>query len=154
MKSLLYTFTLMTFLSMALIAPLSASAQVMATMPTLYNQNGVAVNVNNTSPLPAGYYYLQPSALASSQVYYYGNGTYYDESTHLFGGSINNSNGVAGVPLGYAVVTSTIVSSPGVPSTGVGGNAVTLWSIVIASVAVLVSGGAYLMNRRSIPVIS
>ncbi len=152
MKSLLFTIAIMAFLSVAIVTPLSASAQVPAVMPTLYNQNGVAVNTNNTAPLPAGYYYLQPSALASSRVYYYGNGTYYDESTHLFGGNVTNPNGVAGVSLGYAAVTSMIVSSPGVPSTGAGGGAPTLWSIVIASAAVLVAGGAYFMNRRLITV--
>ena len=67
----------------------------MAMMPTLTNQNGLAVNSNGVS-LPAGTYYLN-----GNQIQYYGNGTYYDPTTMQYGGSINNPNGTAGVSLGY-----------------------------------------------------
>lgn len=150
MKSILFIAAVMTFVSVAISAPLSTSAQTtMATMPILYSQSGAAVNVNTSTPLPAGYYYLQPGAQASTRVYYYGNGTYYSESTGLFGGSVTNPNGTAGVPLGYAALTGTIITtSPGVPNTGAGGMATTLWSAMIASAAVLIAGGAYFFNRR------
>ena len=48
-----------------------------------YNQSGQAINSSGTSE-PAGYYYLSNG----NQVYYYGNGTYYDTATETYGGMI------------------------------------------------------------------
>jgi len=71
-----------------------------ATMPALFNQNNQQVNATG-SYLSAGYYYLGggPSA-GGVQVYYYGNGVYYNSNTQTYSGSINNPNGTAGVSLG------------------------------------------------------
>jgi hypothetical protein len=75
-----------------------ASGHFMAMMPTLYNKNGVVVNANG-GILPAGYYSLSPSG---TQIYYYGNGTYYNPSVLMYGGSVTNPNGTANVALGYS----------------------------------------------------
>jgi hypothetical protein len=68
----------------------------MAVMPTLFNSNNTAVNTG-TGFLAAGYYNL-----GGHQVYYYGNGTFYDPSTQTYGGSISNPKGTAGTSLGYS----------------------------------------------------
>jgi len=74
----------------------------MALMPALFNQNGTQANINN-SYLMAGSYYLSNNPSASGlQVQYYGNGTYYNPNIGQYGGSVNNSNGTAGVSLGYS----------------------------------------------------
>ena len=135
------------------LAPLGAFAQTSATMPALYNQSGAQVNNGNTSALPAGYYFLQTGA-QGTQVYYYGNGTYYDPSTGVYGGSVSDANGTAGALLNYTSVgtTGTVsVTSPGVPNTGAGGNASMTWLALAISGAVLVGGASYLvmMARRS-----
>src|SRR5580704_5470067 len=49
--------------------------------PIFYNQNGQAINPSGT-PVPAGYYNLANG----QQVYYYGNGTYYNNATDTYGG--------------------------------------------------------------------
>lgn len=125
-----------------------------ATMPVLYNQSGQAMNVNTTTALPAGYYYLGTGG--THQVYYYGNGTYYDPSTGTYGGSaVNDPNGTAGVSLGYSsavtapgYVTNANGSAPGVPNTGAGGDATATW-ITLAISALIVAGGAtYLVRTR------
>jgi len=73
------------------------NGRAMATMPALYNQNSSEVN-QGSGYLTAGYYRMSNGV----QVYYYGNGTFYDPSVGIYGGSINNLNGMAGVSLGYA----------------------------------------------------
>ncbi len=75
-------------------------ASTIATMPQLFNQNGF--QVNSSGYLVAGYYYMGggPSA-GGHQIEYYGNGTYYDPSIRMYGGSITNQYGTAGVSLGY-----------------------------------------------------
>src|SRR4051812_1936413 len=115
-----------------MVLPIAASAQTAATMPVLYNQSGMQINAGNTSALPAGYYYLGTGG--TRQVYYYGNGTYFDPATGEFGGSVNNPSGQAGVNLGYMTNTGVYTgstgttgttgsgSTPGVPNTGSGGD--------------------------------
>ncbi len=130
----------------------AANAQTYATMPTIYNAAGQPVNVGNTAALPAGYYYLAPGA--QQQVYYYGNGTYYNSSTGAYGGSINDPLGTAGVNLGYTTAVSDPnnvfagASYPGVPNTGLGGEASATWATLILSLAVVVSGVSYLVVTR------
>lgn len=142
--------------------PLAASAQtyttttttsgVQAVMPVLYNANGQAVNVNTTGPLAAGYYYLGTGA--SQQVYYYGNGVFYNPSTGVYGGSaVYDPNGTAGVALGYSTeVTSpssvTTTNTPGVPNTGAGGEATATWVTLILAALVVAGGVAYLVTTR------
>lgn len=125
-----------------------------ATMPVLYNQSGQAMNVNTTGPLAAGYYYLGTGG--THQVYYYGNGTYYDPSSGTYGGSaVNDPNGTSGVSLGYSsavtapgYVTSGSSNTPGVPNTGAGGDATATW-ITLAISGLIVAGGAtYLVRTR------
>ena len=124
--------------------PLAAFAQT-ATMPVLYNSAGVAVNQGNTTPLIAGYYFLAPGDQASTEVYYYGNGTYYDQTTGLYGGSVSDPNGTAGVALNYS---ASVTAVPSVPNTGVGGNAAIVWAILIVSGAIVCVGAAYLLADR------
>ncbi len=122
----------------------------MATMPTLYNSSGQPVNVNTTGPLAAGYYYLAPGA--QHQVYYYGNGVYYDPSTGTYGGSsVYDPNGTAGVSLGYsAAVTSAdyVSGTPGVPNTGMGGEATATWITLVLAGLIVAGGVTYLVRTR------
>jgi hypothetical protein len=74
---------------------------VMSTMPIFYNQNSAAVN-NGGGYLAAGYYNLvQSPSFSTSQIYYYGNGVFYNPMTQMYGGSVSNPSGAAGVSLGY-----------------------------------------------------
>jgi hypothetical protein len=137
-------------LGSAAIMPLAVFAQSnQATMPVLYDQSGHAVN-NGTTALPAGYYFLQPG-VSNSQVYYYGNGTYYNPSIGQYGGSIGNPNGTSGALLGYASSPTTVAAAPGVPNTGAGGASPVSWAILIASGAAVLAGAAYLAFELSRP---
>jgi hypothetical protein len=112
------------------------------------------VNVNTTGPLAAGYYYLATGA--QHQVYYYGNGVFYDPATGTYGGSaVYDANGTAGVSLGYSTavtnpgyVTSTGSASgtPGVPNTGAGGDATATWVTLAIAGLVVIGGIAYLVK--------
>jgi hypothetical protein len=78
-------------------------AQMASTMPIIYSQSGSAVNTGS-GYLPAGYYYLAGGlATGGHQIQYYGNGTFYDPSIQQYGGNVSNTNGTAGVSLGYAM---------------------------------------------------
>ncbi len=147
MKTIASYMATMAIVASLAFAPISTFAQVQATMPVLYNQSGQAVNNGTTGPLAAGYYYLQPNQ-PGTQVYYYGNGTYFDPVTGLYGGSaVNDPYGIAGVSLGYS---STVLqpTTPTVPNTGAGGNAGVTWAILAVSAAVVAAGTAYLATSR------
>ena len=115
MKKITSAFVSIAFLA-ASVGMTAASAQTTATMPILYSQTGSAVNVASNTSLSAGWYYLQSNGSSASQVYYYGNGTYYNANTGQYGGSVGDPNGTAGVSLNYT-------STPGIPNTGAGGAA-------------------------------
>ena len=119
-------------------AALSARAQTtIGNTPILYNQSGIAVNPEGTA-LSAGYYYLRNG----DQVYYYGNGIYYDpfSTTQIYGGHLLDANG-----------NLVYYSTPGAPNTGVGGAAVAMtWFTLIASGIVALVGMAYLGFRQSL----
>jgi hypothetical protein len=109
-------------------------------MPALYNQAGEEVN-NTSTPLIAGYYFLAPGASTNTEVYYYGNGTYYDSTTGTYGGSVADPDGTAGVTINSS-------GAPGVPDTGAGGDAGAVWLSLIASGLVVGLGAAYLVRAR------
>lgn len=98
------TITSIFFLSVIVssIAAISmAQAATSATMPVFYNSNGTAINTNS-SYLAAGNYLVGDNAYYGKHlVEYYGNGTFYDPSVRMYGGSVRNSNGIAGFQLGY-----------------------------------------------------
>lgn len=135
-------------LASAAILPLAAFAETsQAVMPTLYDQSGNPVNAT-VSKVPAGYYYLQTGG--QHQVYYYGNGTYYDASTGTYGGSVSNPNGTSGAGLGYVPSTGTVVATtPGVPNTGAGGDAPTNWTLLVGSGLAVLGGAAFLTYSLS-----
>lgn len=120
-----------------------------ATMPTFYNTSGQPVNVGITTALPAGYYFLSPGG---QQIYYFGNGTFYNPASGTYGGSVSNTLGVAGYNLGYSSsVTDPVnvrTTYPGVPNTGTGGEALATWITLILSAAIVLSGAAYLVATR------
>jgi hypothetical protein len=118
-------------------------AQVTATMPVIYNQAGAAVNLTN-SYLPAGYYYLGNNPAGTHQIYYYGNGTFYDPSIQQYGGSVGDPNGTYGVSLGYIIPSGTVSGTAGLPNTGLGGDAVMNWSILAISALIAIAGSGYL----------
>jgi hypothetical protein len=100
------------FIALALIiaggiAYSKANAQlVAASMPALYNQNGVVANIGS-GPLALGYYYLGgTSQSGADQVYYYGNGTYFDTVTMQYGGNVSDPSGTAGVSFNYGVTVA------------------------------------------------
>jgi hypothetical protein len=99
--------------------------------PVFYNApNGTAANPGGT-PLNAGYYY----ASNGDQVYYYGNGTYYDPTTQTYGGQA------------FGTSASLV---PGVPNTGAGGMATETWLVLLASLAIAGSGIAFITRRTAI----
>jgi len=114
-------------------------AQSVATMPVIYNQAGAAVNMS-TGYLPAGYYYLGNNPAGTHQIYYYGNGTFYDPSIQQYGGSVGDPNGTYGVSLGYIIPSSTV----GLPNTGAGGNSFSTWTLLIVSTLVAIVGASYM----------
>lgn len=127
-----------------------AQTGTMAVMPTLYNQSGTAVNSGNTA-LAAGWYYTQANGSSASQVYYYGNGTYYDPNTRMYGGSVGNPNGTAGVSLGYSgsvLAVSGTPAVPGVPNTGAGGMTSLNLAILLGSGLAVIVGAAYVIRAR------
>jgi hypothetical protein len=101
--------------------------------PLFYSSNGTVLNSGGTL-LPAGNYYNQ----SGQQVYYYGNGTYYNPVTELYGGT--------------AFGTAAVAAAPGVPDTGFGGDAPTNFAILAAAGIILIAGTAYLArsSRREI----
>ena len=133
------------FFAVSVTAITSVSAQTMATMPTLYNQYGTAVNIATNTSLPAGTYFLAPGDSVTTEVQYYGNGMFYNPSAGIYGGSVNDPNGTAGVSLNYV---SSVENAPGIPNTGAGGESVAVWMTLIASGLVVLGGLAYLLNAR------
>jgi hypothetical protein len=127
------------------------------TMPALYDQSGTQVNsANSTSRLQAGTYYLNNNG--TNEVYYYGNGNYYDPRTMTYWGTNTNSNGAAGTGIinlsaslaqtntntntgntgtGDTTTGSDTTLTPGVPNTGAGGAALTNWLLLIGSISAL-----------------
>ena len=115
-------------------------AQMAATMPVIYNQNGMAINTG-TGYLPAGVYFLSTPSSTAHQIDYYGNGTFYDLTTQTYGGSVSNPNGTAGVTLTYGTAV-------GLPNTGNGGDALINWMILGVSSLIAISGFVYLGKTR------
>ncbi len=85
-------------------------ADTLATMPVLYNASGVAVN-SSGGVLPAGTYYLGVGA--TQPVNYFGDGSFYNPATRMYGGSVFNPTGRAG--------TFTVPSQGEAPDPGTGG---------------------------------
>ena len=132
----LFVFVLFALIFVNASAAARAHAQTMGNTPVLYSQTGTAVNPGGTA-LSAGYYYLR----SGDQVYYYGNGIYYDpfSSTQVYGGHLIDANG-----------NLVYNSVPGAPNTGVGGTSVAVtWFTLAASGIVALIGMMYLGSRRS-----
>ena len=117
-------------------------------MPVIYNSSSMQVNAANMPALTAGYYYLTTGAPQASQIYYNGDGTFVNQSSGLYGGSVSNPNGTAGVMLVFG--TRVGGTTAGVPNTGMGGNAVSVWSTLIATGIIAVGGVAYLAKRKTV----
>ena len=118
------------------------------TMPVIYNAAGVQVNAANMSALAPGYYYLTTGAPAASQIYYNGDGTFVNQASGLYAGSVSNPNGTAGVMLVFG--TRTGGTTAGVPNTGMGGNEGSVWFTLIATAVIAVGGVAYLAKRKTV----
>ena len=121
----------------------TTSSNTTTNMPTFYDQAGNQVGANGAS-MPAGYYYLQTGG--GHQIYYYGNGTYYDPTTQTYGGMINGANGTTGSTGGTGSTGST--GTVGFPNTGEGGNAAANWALIVTSGALAIGGAAYLTATR------
>jgi len=83
------------------LAAFAVYAQTVGVMPAIYTQNNVQVNSTNSS-LAAGYYYLANA----DRIYYFGNGTFYDQTSQVYGGTISDPSGMAGVALSYTSYAS------------------------------------------------
>ena len=139
------------FLAVSVMAVASASAQTIATMPTLYNAYGVAVNVSTNTSLAAGTYFLAPGDSVTTEVQYFGNGMYYNPALGIYGGSVTaDPNGTAGVALNYV---SAVENAPGIPNTGAGGEALAVWMTLAISGLIAIGGLAYLMNAKQVLVL-
>ena len=138
-------------LGSSLVGAVVAHAQAMTngtTMPAIYNSASVQVNAANMSPLAAGYYYLTTGAPTASQIYYNGDGTFVNQASGLYAGSVSNPNGTAGVMLVFG--TRTGGTTAGVPNTGMGGNEGSVWFTLIATAVIAVGGVAYLAKRKTV----
>ena len=143
MKKITYLASSAILIAAMAVTPLVAFGQTQTTMPVLYDGSGAAVNTG-TGNLTAGYYYLfgGPSQ-GGRQVYYYGNGTYYDPVTMSYGGSVSDPYGTAGVTINLAQATT-----PSAPNTGAGGYATSNWLILVAA-ALAVSGSLAYIGMRA-----
>lgn len=144
------TLVLSAFFAVGASAVMNAHAQVMATMPVLYNASGQAVNTVPNVPLAAGWYFLQPGGSSTYEVYYAGNGTYsyYDTNMGSYGGSVNDPDGTAGVTLNYVATLLSSPGTPGIPNTGAGGDSTMVWVTLILSGLVAGAGLAFLVSSR------
>ena len=134
------------FLAVSVTAVSGVSAQTVATMPILYSQSGVAMNIATNSALAAGTYFLAPGGSVTNEVQYYGNGMFYNPSLGIYGGSVTaDPNGTAGVALNYV---SAVENAPGIPNTGAGGEALAVWMTLAISGLVAVGGLAYLVKGK------
>ena len=173
---------------------LSANAQVAASTPIFYTQTGTVVNPGG-SVVPAGYYYLANH----DQIYYYGNGTYYDPTTQTYGGHIfgttvvstdaapifYNQAGQAVNPMGAALPAgiyylangnqveyygngtyynpttkmyggmifsgmAATAATPGIPNTGMGGQAAMNWFLLAATALVFLGTTVYISRRSTV----
>jgi hypothetical protein len=126
----------------------AVSAQTTGTMPTLYNSSGQSVNTSGGT-LQRGYYFLSPSG-TGSQVYYYGDGTYYNFATGAFEGNVANSTGGAGSYMIPAATTggSGTGGTVGIPNTGVGGDAGVAWAVLAMSAFAAALGVLYIVRAR------
>ncbi len=138
----LVTGTLM--LALSVLLPVAASAQISNTMPALYDASGDQVNDNNSTSLAAGYYFLDSDAEMNSRVYYFGNGTYYNANTGMYGGHISNPSGRGG-----ATFVDSMVVVPGVPNTGAGGQSPVLWLMLALTGILAITGMTYLISTQS-----
>lgn len=120
-----------------------AQTATTAVMPILYTSSGAPANTNGGTLAP-GYYFLAPGG---EQVYYYGNGTYYNPTTMTYGGSAGDPTGAAGT---YTV--SAVSGTPGlqVPNTGAGGNALATYLTLAAALMVAGVGVVYLSRNHAV----
>jgi hypothetical protein len=149
--SILTVFTL----ALVLVFTGAAQADTIGTMPVLYNASGQAVNTSG-GVLPAGTYYLGTGS--TQPVTYFGDGSFYNAATRMYGGSVFNPTGAAGtftIPAaGEAPAptpgtgTGTGTGSVGVPNTGMGGEASLLWAVLGLSAVAGVAGASYLARGR------
>lgn len=140
-----FTSTLSVFVIAAalLFAGGAVQADTIGTMPVLYNSSGQAVNTSG-GVLPAGTYYLGMNA--TQPVTYFGDGSFYNAATNLYGGSVYNPTGAAGtfvIPTQGEAIDPTTV---GVPNTGMGGDAANLW-VTLALSGLAAAFGAYYIAR-------
>ena len=105
-----------------------AAGTVNGATPVLYNQSGQAVNPSGTA-LAAGYYYLANG----NQVYYYGNGTYFNNATNTYGGMIFGG-------------TIASAGTPSAPNTGMGGESYMNWILLVATAMVFLGGATYVFR--------
>lgn len=144
MKKITSILTIAAFFAVNVAGLTSVSAQSTATMPVLYNQNGIAVNTTSNTVLAAGWYYLAPGGAMANQVQYFGNGTFYQPSNGTYGGSVGDPYGTAGVSLNYVLPSMT----PSVPNTGAGGTSALTWVTLALSALVAAGGLAYLVTAK------
>ncbi len=116
-----------------------AHADSLGVMPVLFDSSGHAVNTSGGT-LQRGSYFLQVGGV--EPVFYYGDGTYFDSLTGLFGGSVFNPSGGAGT---YVIPGSTEVV--GIPNTGQGGGAPALWALLGISALTVLAGASYATRR-------
>ena len=142
MKKLSYIASSAVLVAAMAVTPFVAFGQTYATMPVLYNQSGMSVN-SGAGPLAAGYYYVNAGpSQGGQQVYYYGNGTFYNATTMTYGGGVSDPNGTAGVMLNYSQPVT-----PGVPNTGAGGMATTNWIVLSVATLALVGSVVYISRK-------
>ena len=136
-------------IGMSLKGALVASAQTTTngtTEPAFYNNASQQVNAGNTTPLAAGYYYLTTGAQSNMEIYYNGDGTFVNVASGMYGGSVSDPNGTAGVLLVYGTRVGT--TAVGAPNTGVGGNAATVWITLVVTGVLAIAGAGYVATRK------
>ncbi len=140
--------------AIVLVFAVGASAQTVSVgvMPVLYDSDGDPVNTSG-GVLLRGIYYLDTEG--DVPVTYFGDGSFYNPATRMYGGSVYNPTGRAGsytIPYSFSEVPPTVIpTTVGIPNTGLGGgNSLTTWAILAISALVSVAGVSYISRSRNV----
>jgi hypothetical protein len=140
--------SMLSVFALALVLTFAGTAQAATgVMPVLYNSSGVAVNTSG-GVLQAGTYYLGTGA--TQPVTYFGDGSFYNAATNMYGGSVYNPTGAAGI---YNIPAQGEAPDPGpvgIPNTGAGGDAMGVWALLALSGSAAVAGAFYLARSRNV----
>ncbi len=110
-------------------------------MATFYTATGAMIHENAAS-IPVGHYFTANG----DPLYYYGNGIYYNATTQTYG-DVYVPGFVSATYPGSSMTTAQ-ATTPGVPDTGLGGEAPLNWTLLALSACITLAGIAYFIRRQ------